>query len=96
MSEKMTLDQLKQTPTYRWIKELTTIYDAAGVRGEPVEIPIKAVMEAPLPDYLPIIGAIKVKYMFIHTIYFTGGRYGAMQDAMVGIMNMMQIAHTEL
>lgn len=96
MTNKLTLDQLKQTPTYRWIKELTVIFDKSGVLGEPVEIPIKAIMEAPLPDYLPIVGAVKLKYMFIHTVYFTGGRYGAMQDALPGIMNMMQMANGEL
>ena len=91
-----TIDELKQTPTYRYLKELTLVFDDHGVTNEPVEIPLKAVMEAPLPDYLPVPGAVRLKYMFVHCVYFTGGRYGAMQAALPGIMNMMSLAGEEL
>lgn len=93
---RKTLEELKQTPTYRYLKELTIVYHKAGSLGEPIELPMKAIMEAPMPDYLPVTGAVRLKFMFILSIYQTCGRWGAMQDGLPGIMNMLALAMEDI
>jgi hypothetical protein len=88
----MEIGEIKQTPTYRYINELTVTFDKNAVMGEPIEIALKAVMEAPIADYLPITAGVRIKYWFCDVIFQSGGHFGAMSDALPGIMNMMKIA----
>lgn len=92
---KQTIEQLKQSPTYRYIKQLTYAFDNAGVEGEPMELPFRAVMEAPLPDYLPVSAAIKCKFLFILSVYTNAGRIGGMMDTVNGTINMIMLAMEE-
>lgn len=94
MSEQTTRD-LRQDPVYRYIKHLVGIVEQNGIEGEPVQLPLKAVMEAPIPDYMPVVAGIQTKFMFILAIYRTSGRWGSMEDAMPGIHNMIAWAIEE-
>jgi hypothetical protein len=82
---------IKQSPSYRYTRELCEIFDRAGVNGSPIEIPMKAIMQAPEPDYMPIANAVRCKIVFMLAIYASGNRLGALTDGING-MNTM-IAH---
>ena len=92
MTTKMTIDELRQTPVFRWIDELSEAFQKAGIPGEPVELATKAVFEMPLPDYMPTAAALKSKFMFLMGVYRGGGHWGSMEDALPGLMNMVYLA----
>jgi hypothetical protein len=83
------VEQLKQSPSYRYTRELVEIFDKAGVNGSPIEIPIKAVMQAPEPDYMPIANAVRCKLVFMLAIYASGNRLGALTDGINGMNTMI-------
>jgi hypothetical protein len=76
---------IKQAPSYRYARELVEAFDRAGINGQPIEIPMKAVMDAPMPDYMPISNAVRCKLLFILTIYAENNRMGMLQDGINGM-----------
>ena len=86
---KMTLEQLKNSPSYRYTRELVHIFDAAGIEGEAIEIPMGAVLSAPNPDYMPTAAAIKNKLIFCLTLYANSNRMGGLTDAIAGMSTMI-------
>lgn len=96
MSEEKTIEELKQCPSYRYTKELVDAFDAAGRKGEPVEIAMKGVLDAPCPDYMPITSAVKAKILFILALYTNAGRLGSLTDGIRGMSNMISCLAEEL
>ena len=60
-----TLEELKKSAEYRYMRELCEAFDSAGIEGEPMQIPLHSVMSSRLPDYLPAGEAVQLKVMFI-------------------------------
>lgn len=84
------MNEIKQRPSYRYLKELCAIFEKAGIEEEPIEIPLQALMQAPVPPYLPVPQAVTCKVLFIMAI--TQPRHGGLMDALPGFQNMMQVA----
>lgn len=93
---KMTLEELKQSPSYRYTRELVHIFDAAGIEGQAMEIPMGAVLNAPNPDYMPVAAAIKTKLIFCLTIYANSNRMGGLTDAIAGMSQMISTLAEEM
>jgi hypothetical protein len=88
---KMTLEDLKKDGTYRFIELLCQIMDDAGLKNEPMEIPLEAVLQADCPPYLPYAAAVKTKILFVLAIYSSAGRFGSLLDGLQGVTNMIGI-----
>lgn len=90
-----TVEELKATPMYRYVRTLAHLFDDAGIQDEPMELPMRAVIDAPLPDYMSIAAAVKCKFLFLMCVYQNSGRFGSIQDAMPGMYNMLLLAMEE-
>lgn len=87
---KMTTNDLKLDPAYKYVETLAIMFDQAGTPGEPMEIPINLIMNAPLADNLPVASAVRIKMLFCMAVYQP--RFGSLMDALPGIQNMIQMA----
>jgi hypothetical protein len=90
---KMTMNDLKAEPGYKYVETLCCFFEAAGKPGEAMEIPIHAVMNAPLPDNMPVAAAVRIKMLFCMAVYQP--RFGSLMDALPGIQNMIALAMQE-
>jgi hypothetical protein len=91
-----TLEELKQSPSFRYTRELVKAFDEAGIANNPIEIAMKDVMDAPMPDYMPVAAATKAKIIFILTLYQNGRRLGSILDALPGMATMISVLAEEL
>lgn len=83
------IEKIEQSPSYRYTRELVEVFDKSGINGQPIEIPMRAVMDAPLPDYMPVSNAVRCKLVFILSIYANGNRLGALTDGISGMSTMI-------
>jgi hypothetical protein len=72
---QMTREELQRDATFKYVKFLCEIFDQAGIKGEPMELPIECIMGAKLPDYLPVAWAIRIKLLFCLAIYKSQGKF---------------------
>jgi hypothetical protein len=70
-SMNRTEKELRESVAYRYMKELVVTVDKYGIKNEPMEFALKFVMEAPLPDYMPLPDAVRTKWLFITAVYMS-------------------------
>jgi len=86
-------EDLQKEPIYQWTKKLTKLFNEKCVDGEPIEIQLKAITEAPLPDNLPVAAAVRTKLLFMLAV--VQPRFGALMDSLPGMENMIYLASLE-
>ena len=87
------VEEIKDKTSYKYVKELFEIYTAAGIQNETVNIPLHKVMQAPIPDYIPVSEAVGIKVLFVMSFY--EHRLGQLMDNLPGMRNMIILAVQE-
>jgi len=77
---QMSMEELQKDATFKYVKFLCQVFDQAGIKGEPMEIAVECIMGAPLPDYLPVPWAVRIKLLFCLAIYKSQGRFEKLSD----------------
>ena len=91
----MLIEELKRDGSFRYVSELAYGFDSLNLGGEPMEVALKTVMDAPLPDYLSVAAAVKTKILFMLAVYQIGNRLGGLMDAIPGLIGMIEVAMQE-
>lgn len=81
--------KLKQSPTYRYTKELVRLFDKGGKVNECIEIPMNIILKAPLPEYMPQAEATRCKVAFCMALYANFADLNWIVDAIHGMSTMI-------
>lgn len=93
---QITKEELQKDATFRYVKFLCECFDQAGIKDQPIEIPMQAVLQANLPSYLPLAWATRIKLLFVLSIYESRGKFGALTEGIKGISYYIRLIAEEL